>query len=82
MQAVLNHLLALTQAKIEIRQTPDLLRVTETNVIRADASKLRREIGWQPRFTLAQTLADTLAYWRQVEADRETRRQGNKETRR
>jgi GDP-4-dehydro-6-deoxy-D-mannose reductase len=29
-----------------------------------DATKLRRETGWAPRFTLEQTLGDTLEYWR------------------
>jgi GDP-4-dehydro-6-deoxy-D-mannose reductase len=66
MQAVLDHLLALAKAKIEIRQKPDLLRATDTNVIRADVLTLCRETGWQPQFTLAQTLADTLAYWRKI----------------
>jgi GDP-4-dehydro-6-deoxy-D-mannose reductase len=66
MQAVLDHLLALAQTKVEIRQKPDLFRATDAAVSRADASKLRRETGWRPQLSLAQTLADTLDYWRKI----------------
>ncbi len=65
MQVVLDHLLSLARVKIEVRLQAELVRATETNVIRADASKLRRETKWKPQYTLQQTLADILAYWRQ-----------------
>jgi len=64
MQELLDTLLALSPLKIEIRQRAGLLRSAETNVVRADASKLRRETGWHPRFTLQHTLTDILDYWR------------------
>jgi GDP-4-dehydro-6-deoxy-D-mannose reductase len=65
MQTVLDRLLALAGVKAEVRQRTELVRPTE-RAVRADASKLRRETGWQPRFTLDQTLADTLDYWRRL----------------
>jgi GDP-4-dehydro-6-deoxy-D-mannose reductase len=64
MREVLQRLLVLTQLKVEIRQRPGLVRAADTRVIRADASRLRDEIGWQPQRTLEQTLVDILAYWR------------------
>jgi GDP-4-dehydro-6-deoxy-D-mannose reductase len=64
MQQVLDQLLALARVQIQVRPKEALLRATETTVMRGDASKLRRETGWAPRFSLAQTLADTLEYWR------------------
>jgi GDP-4-dehydro-6-deoxy-D-mannose reductase len=64
MRTVLDRLLALAGISPEIRQLTELVRPTEQPAVRADASKLRRETGWQPRFTLDQTLADTLDYWR------------------
>jgi GDP-4-dehydro-6-deoxy-D-mannose reductase len=65
MQELLDALLSLSRVRIEVRQEFDPARAADTRVARADASKLRRETGWQPRFTLRQTLADTLDYWRQ-----------------
>jgi GDP-4-dehydro-6-deoxy-D-mannose reductase len=64
MQTVLDRLLALAGLTVEVRQMTELVRPTEQSAVRADASKLRRETGWQPRFTLDQTLTDTLEYWR------------------
>jgi len=64
MQEVANHLLAMARVKIEVRQTADLLRSTETNVVCANAAKLRKETGWAPRFILQQTLDDILGYFR------------------
>jgi GDP-4-dehydro-6-deoxy-D-mannose reductase len=64
MQTILERLLALAGVRVEMRQRQDLLRTVDQAVVRVDASKLRREIGWTPRFTLDQTLADTLSSWR------------------
>jgi GDP-4-dehydro-6-deoxy-D-mannose reductase len=64
MQSVLDRLLALSGVSVEVRSKASLIRTTDTAVVRADAGKLRRETGWQPRFTLDQTLRDVLAYWR------------------
>ncbi len=64
MQEVLSRLIALAGLSVEARQRPELLRTVDQPVVRADPGKLRRETGWEPRFTLDQSLADTLAYWR------------------
>jgi GDP-4-dehydro-6-deoxy-D-mannose reductase len=64
MQEVLDRLLALARVKIEVQEQPELVRAMETNVLRADATRLRQQTGWSPRFSLDQTLRDTLAYWR------------------
>jgi GDP-4-dehydro-6-deoxy-D-mannose reductase len=64
MRTVLDRLLALAGLSVEVRQRTELVRPTEPDVVRADAAKLRRETGWAMRYTLDQTLADTLDYWR------------------
>ena len=68
MQDVLDRLLAQSEVKVEVRPSAGLVRATETKAARADARRLRRETGWAPRFTLDQTLADILAYWRSLDA--------------
>jgi GDP-4-dehydro-6-deoxy-D-mannose reductase len=64
MEAVLGRLLVLAGVRAEVRQKSDLLRPSDPAVIRVDASKLRRQTGWAPRYSLEQTLADTLEAWR------------------
>lgn len=65
MQTVLDRLLALARVPITVKQNPALLRATDPAALRADAGKLHRATGWAPRYTLDQTLRDTLDYWRQ-----------------
>jgi GDP-4-dehydro-6-deoxy-D-mannose reductase len=63
---VLARMIALSGLRVEVRQRADLVRAADPVVPRVDTSKLRRATGWQPRFTLDRTLADTLAYWRDI----------------
>jgi GDP-4-dehydro-6-deoxy-D-mannose reductase len=64
MQSVVDRLLALSGLRVEVRPSAELVRAAEQAVARADAAKVRRETGWSPRYSLDQTLADTLEYWR------------------
>jgi GDP-4-dehydro-6-deoxy-D-mannose reductase len=64
MQEILDKLLASSNVKVEVRRKSQDSRPGEIGVTRADCTKLQRETGWRPRFTLDQTLADTLEYWR------------------
>jgi GDP-4-dehydro-6-deoxy-D-mannose reductase len=66
MQHVLDRLRSRAGARVEVRCRMDLLRDAETTVLRADASKARRELGWSPHFSLEQTLSDTLDQWRRM----------------
>jgi GDP-4-dehydro-6-deoxy-D-mannose reductase len=68
MQAVLEQLLGLARVRVAVEQDPKLIRAKDAAALRADARKLRQATGWQPRFTLAQTLADILEYWRSAVA--------------
>ena len=62
---LLSILLSLSDADIEVRLDPDRLRPVDVPEIRGDASKLRRDTGWQPSINFRQTLADVLADSRQ-----------------
>jgi len=66
MQDVLDRLVARSRVRPEIRQKTDPERVREAAALRADCGKLRAATGWTPRYSLDQTLADTLDYWRSV----------------
>ena len=63
---LLDGLVRLARVPVDVRSKPDPTRAGDTAVVRADSSALRAATGWEPRFALADTLADTLAYWRGV----------------
>jgi len=64
MQDVLDKLLALSKVKVEVRQKVQEPRPVEIGVTHANCNKLQRETGWRAHYTLDQTLAHTLEYWR------------------
>jgi len=64
MKKVLDHLLSLTKAKIEVRQDPARLRPSDVPLLLGDNSRFVKATGWKPTIPFEQTLADMLEYWR------------------
>jgi len=63
-RALLDHLLSLTKAKIEIREDPARLRPSDVPVLLGDNTRFVKATGWQPTIPFEQTLRDMLEYWR------------------
>ncbi len=63
-RAVLDHLLGLSKAKIEVKQDPARLRPSDVPILLGDASKFHAVTGWVPTIPFETTLADMLEYWR------------------
>jgi GDP-4-dehydro-6-deoxy-D-mannose reductase len=61
---ILDLLLASSSARVEVRLDRERLRPADVPAQVGDPSRLRAATGWQPRFTLAETLRDLLADWR------------------
>jgi GDP-4-dehydro-6-deoxy-D-mannose reductase len=61
---VLDLLLSMTTAKVEVRQEPWRLRPSDVPVLLGDNSKFVKATGWQPVIPFEQTLRDMLEYWR------------------
>jgi GDP-4-dehydro-6-deoxy-D-mannose reductase len=61
---VLDGYLALTDARIEVREDEARLRPSDVKILWADATKFQRLTGWRPEIPFEQTLRDTLDYWR------------------
>ncbi len=61
---MLDVLLSLTTARIDVRQDPSRLRPSDVPILWADTSKFRARTGWEPRIPFRQTLSDLLEYWR------------------
>ena len=64
-QRVLDALLGMTKAKIEVRQDPARLRPSDVPILLGDNSKFVKATGWKPTIPFEQTLRDMLEYWRE-----------------
>lgn len=64
LQSVLDRLIELAQVPIEVEVDPARLRPSDVPFFVADNSKIRA-LGWEPRYSLDQTLQDVLTFERQ-----------------
>lgn len=62
---LLDQLLALSTAEVEVQVDPERLRPSDVEILLGDYSKFRSETGWEPTIPLQKTLQDTLDFWRQ-----------------
>ncbi len=58
-------LLSMTDANIEVRVDPTRLRPSDVKVLVADATKFKKVTGWEPQIPFEKTLRDLLDYWRE-----------------
>lgn len=63
-QQVLDRLLGMTRAAIEVKQDPRRLRPSDVPILLGDNSKFVEATGWQPTIRFERTLEDMLEYWR------------------
>lgn len=61
---VLEMLLAMSAATIDVRQEPDRMRPSDVPILVANTEALRAATGWAPTISFAQSVADTLNWWR------------------
>jgi GDP-4-dehydro-6-deoxy-D-mannose reductase len=53
-------------ATIDVFVDPARVRPVDQPLLVADPSKLRSSVGWEPQFSIEQTLTDMLNYWRKI----------------
>ncbi|NQW02802.1 MAG: GDP-mannose 4,6-dehydratase [Acidobacteria bacterium] len=71
---LLDQLIALARAPVTRAVDPARLRPSDLPRLVGDASRLRAEVGWLPQRAIADTLGDTLDWWREeVAAGRDVR---------
>ncbi len=63
-QYILDTLIGLSTAEVEVTVDPDRLRPSDVPVSVCDNSRLKTATGWAPRYALEDTLAELLTYWR------------------
>ncbi len=61
---LLNTFLSMTTAEIRVAQDPARSRPSDTPITVCDASKFRKQTGWEPQIEFEQTVRDTLEHWR------------------
>jgi GDP-4-dehydro-6-deoxy-D-mannose reductase len=64
----LDHLRSLAHKPVTVRVDPARVRPVDLPFLVSDAGKLRAATGWEPRFTIEQTLADMLEFCRKASA--------------
>jgi len=62
---MLDMLLSMTKVKVKIEQDPARMRPSDVPVLLGDASRFRKQTGWEPEIPFEQTLRDLLEYWRE-----------------
>lgn len=63
-QDILDRLIARSGVPVKVEERMETSRKADTSVTRADTRKLREATGWEPAYSLDQTLGDVLADWR------------------
>jgi GDP-4-dehydro-6-deoxy-D-mannose reductase len=61
---ILDRMLALSDAVVEVAFDPTRVRPADVQVLTGDASRFCAATGWRPEIPFERTLADTLEYWR------------------
>ena len=64
-QQILDNLLSLSPARIEVVIDKNLLRKSDIPILRGNSGKARKELGWTRKYKFQRTLKDTLQYWRE-----------------
>lgn len=65
---LLDMLLAMSTAKIDVRQDASRMRPSDVPLLVGNAEKFQRATGWTPEIPIEKSLEDTLNYWRGVVA--------------
>jgi GDP-4-dehydro-6-deoxy-D-mannose reductase len=64
MRELLDILLAMSTASISVRPDAERMRPSDNPHLACDSSRLLADTGWKPRYTLRESLAAVLDYWR------------------
>jgi GDP-4-dehydro-6-deoxy-D-mannose reductase len=64
-QDVLEMLLRISGAEVDVSVEPDRFRPSDVPLLIGDNSKFKRHTGWRPEIPFEQTLSDILDYWRE-----------------
>ncbi len=58
-------LASLAKVKVEFKVDENRLRPSDVTLLVADASKFKKQTGWEPKIPFTKTMGDLLDYWRE-----------------
>mgnify|MGYP003626901656 FL=1 len=64
-RSILDTLVRMSKSRISVETDPDKLRPSDVPYAAGDNADLRKALGWTPAYPFEETLADTLAFWRE-----------------
>ncbi|MBI5229135.1 GDP-mannose 4,6-dehydratase [Candidatus Micrarchaeota archaeon] len=62
---LLDMLLSMSKAEVEVRQDPERMRPSDTAILLGDCTKFKKKTGWKPEIPFEKTLEDLMNYWRE-----------------
>ena len=63
-RAILDLIISMSEAAIQVEIDPNKLRPVDVPIIEADITKINQLTGWKPEIPLEQTIQETLDFWR------------------
>jgi GDP-4-dehydro-6-deoxy-D-mannose reductase len=64
LEEMLKKMCAMLEVKINIHQDPKLIRPMDNQVLIGDPTKIKSELGWNPKISLDDCLRDILEWWK------------------
>jgi GDP-4-dehydro-6-deoxy-D-mannose reductase len=64
---ILSALVGMSGAKITVERDPAKMRASDLPIVSCCYDKIKSDTGWEPRYSLKQTLEDTLDYFRSIQ---------------
>jgi GDP-4-dehydro-6-deoxy-D-mannose reductase len=61
---VLDELVRLSRAPLEVQIDPDRYHALDAPLMVGDPARLKKDTGWSPRYSMSETLRDLLDDWR------------------
>ncbi|RPJ85460.1 MAG: NAD-dependent epimerase/dehydratase family protein, partial [Acidobacteria bacterium] len=65
-QAILDTVLSLAKVSIKVEVSPEKYRPATAQPVVGSSEKLEKLTGWRPRYSLHQTIAETMQFWRKT----------------
>ncbi|MGI6152815.1 MAG: GDP-mannose 4,6-dehydratase [Christensenellaceae bacterium] len=63
---LLDHLIEISNKKIEVVEDPEKMRPVDTPLVVGDIRKIQEQTGYERHYSIEKTLEDTLDYWRKT----------------
>ena len=69
---ILDMLIKLSNVKVTKIQDPQRMRPSDVKILQCDSTKFRKQTGWEPKYTIEETLSEVIRYWKERILDEKT----------